>query len=188
MYWREYRTFVHIAQTYGLSESAVCRTVHAVETALLRSGQFTLPGKKALTQSDIAFEVVLVDAPECPVERPNKNSVSIKKQRQHYSGKKKRHTQKAQVVADPKTKRVLVTSFSEGKKHDFKLFQFKLFQFKLFQFKLFQETRLPLLPQTECLADSGYLGLAKQHPNSRLPKKKSKLHPLTDEQKKPNRQ
>ena len=43
MYWREYRTYVHIAQTYGLSESAVCRTVHAIEGALLRSGQFTLP-------------------------------------------------------------------------------------------------------------------------------------------------
>jgi hypothetical protein len=50
MYWREYRTFVHIGQTYGLSESAVCRTVHTVETALLRCGQFTLPGKKALTK------------------------------------------------------------------------------------------------------------------------------------------
>ena len=74
MYWREYRTFVHIGQTYGLSESAACRTVHAVETALLRSGQFTLPGKKSLTKSDIAFEVVVVDATECPVERPKKNS------------------------------------------------------------------------------------------------------------------
>lgn len=74
MYWREYRTFVHIGQTYGLSESAVCRTVQAVEAALLRSGQFTLPGKKALTKSDIAFEVLVVDATECPVERPKKNS------------------------------------------------------------------------------------------------------------------
>jgi len=96
-----------------------------------------------------------------------------KKQRRSYSGKKKHHTQKAQVVADPKTKRVVATSFSEGKKHDF---------------KLFQESRLPLLPQTECLADSGYLGLAKQHQNSRLPKKKSKLYPLTPEQKEANRQ
>ena len=96
-----------------------------------------------------------------------------KKQWHWYSGKKKRHTQKSQVVADPKTKRILATNFSEGKKHDF---------------KLFQESRLPLLPQTECLADSGYLGLANGHPNSRLPRKKSKHHPLTDEQKKDNRQ
>lgn len=74
MYWREYRTFVHIGQTYGLSESAVCRTVHAVETALLRSNQFTLPGKKALTKSDFSFEVIVVDATECPIERPKKNN------------------------------------------------------------------------------------------------------------------
>jgi hypothetical protein len=73
MYWREYRTYVHIAQTYGLSESAVCRTVRAVEDALVRCGEFTLPGKKALTKSDIIFEVVVVDATECPVERPQKS-------------------------------------------------------------------------------------------------------------------
>jgi hypothetical protein len=43
-------------------------------------------------------------------------------------------------------------------------------------------------PQTECLADSGYLGLRKRHGNSRLPDKKSKLHPLTKEQKRGNQQ
>ena len=73
MYWREYRTYAHIAQTYGLSESAVCRTIHAIENALLRSGEFTLPGKKVLTKSEVIFEVVVVDATECPVERPKKN-------------------------------------------------------------------------------------------------------------------
>ncbi len=76
MYWREYRTYVHIAQTYGLSESAVCRTVRAVEDALVRCGEFTLPGKKVLTKSDIVFEVVVLDATECPVERPQKSRSS----------------------------------------------------------------------------------------------------------------
>ena len=42
--------------------------------------------------------------------------------------------------------------------------------------------------QTGCLADSGYLGLSKSHPNSRLPHKRSKLHPLTKEQRADNRQ
>ena len=93
MYWREYRTYVHIAQTYGLSESAVCRTVHAIETALLRSGQFTLPGKKALTKSDIAFEVVVVDATECPIERPKKNSAETTAARKSVIPKKPRSSQ-----------------------------------------------------------------------------------------------
>jgi hypothetical protein len=90
MYWREYRTQYHIGQTYGLSESAVCRTIHTVEAALMRSGQFTLPGKKALTRTDIAFEVVVVDATECPVERPKKNSAGATPVRRSATPRKRR--------------------------------------------------------------------------------------------------
>jgi len=88
MYWREYRTQAHIGETYGVSESAVCRTIQAVETALMRSGSFRLPGKKSLTRSvtksdtcysdtcysDTCYQVVVMDATECPVERPQKSS------------------------------------------------------------------------------------------------------------------
>jgi hypothetical protein len=90
MYWREYRTHAHIGQTYGLSESAVCRTIHTVETALMRSGQFPLPGKKALTKSEIAFEVVVVDATECPIERPKKNNGRVTVARRSVTPKKPR--------------------------------------------------------------------------------------------------
>jgi len=72
MYWREYRTEFHIAQSYGVSEATVCRTIHKVEDALVRSKKFRLPGRKALQTSDTVFEVVLVDVSEQPVERPKK--------------------------------------------------------------------------------------------------------------------
>jgi len=72
MYWREYRTEFHIAQSYGISEATVCRTIHKVEDALVRSKKFRLPGKKALQPSDTLFEVVLVDVSEQPIERPKK--------------------------------------------------------------------------------------------------------------------
>src|SRR5512138_1775843 len=72
MYWREYRTEFHIAQSYGISEATVCRTIHKVEDALVRSKQFRLPGKKVLQSSDTIFEVMLVDVSEQPVERPKK--------------------------------------------------------------------------------------------------------------------
>jgi hypothetical protein len=72
MYWREYRTEFHIAQSYGISEATVCRTIQKVENVLLRSGKFRLPGKKALQPSDTLFEVVLVDVSEQPIERPKK--------------------------------------------------------------------------------------------------------------------
>jgi hypothetical protein len=77
MYWREYRTEFHIAQSYGISESAVCRTIQKVEDTLVRSGKFRLPGKKALQPSDTVFEVVLVDASEQPIERPKKAKIGI---------------------------------------------------------------------------------------------------------------
>jgi hypothetical protein len=72
MYWREYRTEFHIAQSYGVSEATVCRTIRKVEDVLIRSKKFRLPGKKALQASDMLFEVLLVDVSEQPVERPKK--------------------------------------------------------------------------------------------------------------------
>ena len=72
MYWREYRTEFHIAQSYGISEATVCRTIRKVENALVRSGKFRLPGKKAFQASDTMFEVILVDVSEQPIERPKK--------------------------------------------------------------------------------------------------------------------
>jgi hypothetical protein len=72
MYWREYRTEFHIAQSYGVSEATVCRTIRKVEDVLVRSKKFRLPGKKALQPSDTVFEVILVDVSEQPVERPKK--------------------------------------------------------------------------------------------------------------------
>ena len=72
MYWREYRTEFHIAQSYAVSEATVCRTIRKVEDVLVSSKKFRLPGKKALQPSDTVFEVILVDASEQPVERPKK--------------------------------------------------------------------------------------------------------------------
>src|SRR5512140_1673810 len=81
MYWREYRTEFHIAQSYGLNESTVSRTIQKIEDVLVCSGKFRLPGKKALQASDTVFEVVLVDVSEQPVERPKKakNGITVAK-------------------------------------------------------------------------------------------------------------
>ena len=81
MYWREYRTEFHIAQSYSVSEATVCRTIRKVEDALVRSKKFCLPSKKALQASDTVFEVVLVDVSEQPVERPKKakNGITVAK-------------------------------------------------------------------------------------------------------------
>ena len=74
-YWREYRTQFHIATSWGLRESAVCRLVQKVETLLMSSGKFRLPGKKQLLQNADGWSVIVVDVTESPIERPQKNSV-----------------------------------------------------------------------------------------------------------------
>jgi hypothetical protein len=82
MYWREYRTEFHIGLTYGISESTVCRTIKKVEDVLVKSGKFRLPGKKALQPSDTLMEVILIDATEQPIERPNKIKTALQRQKE----------------------------------------------------------------------------------------------------------
>ena len=73
MYWREYRTEFHIGLTYEVSEATVSRTIRRVENVLMKSGEFRLPGRKALQPNDTLIEVVLIDATEQPIERPKKS-------------------------------------------------------------------------------------------------------------------
>jgi hypothetical protein len=72
-YLREYRTYFHIGQAYGISESNSYKIIKWVEDTLIKSGVFSLPGRKALLKSDIHYEVVLIDASESPIQRPKKN-------------------------------------------------------------------------------------------------------------------
>lgn len=126
MYWREYRTYAHIGQTYGLSESAVWRTISMMEKALLRCGAFRLPGKKALTQSDTQYKAILSIRWSLLTPRnarwsvPKKAAAFLQRQEEasHAEGTE-RHTQKAQLVADIRTKQIVATAFSSGKRHDF---------------------------------------------------------------------
>ena len=73
-YLREYRTYFHIGQSYGVSESTAQRISRWVEDTLIKGGLFSLPGKKALLKSDMVIEVALIDASESPVERPKKDN------------------------------------------------------------------------------------------------------------------
>jgi len=72
-YLREYRTYFHVGQNYGVSESSAYLTIKWVEDRLIKHPDFALPGKKALVKNDMEYEVVLIDATETQVERPKKN-------------------------------------------------------------------------------------------------------------------
>ena len=157
-YWREYRTYFHVGQAWEVHESTVWRIVRKVENALIQAGILRLPGKKQLLEPKSVAKLVVIDATETPIERPKKG------QRRFYSGKKKRHTFKTQLVVDPKTKAVICTTFATGKEHDF---------------HLFKRSSVKLKQETKCLADKGYQGIQKLHANSQLPKKKRKGEQLS---------
>ena len=76
-YLREYRTYFHIGQSYGISESSAYKAVRWIEDTLIKHPDFALPGKKALVKSDIEYELVLIDATESPIERPKKSKNTI---------------------------------------------------------------------------------------------------------------
>lgn len=75
-------------------------------------------------------------------------------------------------MVDKKEKRVICTNFTNGKRHDF---------------RLFKESGIHIHPSIRCLTDTGYQGIHKLHKNSELPKKKTKKNPLTREDKRKNR-
>ena len=72
-YIREYRTYFHVSQSYGVSESTTYKTVRWVEETLIQHPDFALPGRKALLKSDMEYDVILMDATDTPIERPKKS-------------------------------------------------------------------------------------------------------------------
>lgn len=80
-YLREYRTYFHVAASYGISESSCYRNIRWIEDILIKHPDFRLPGRKELLKSDVSYEIVLVDATETPIERPKKDKGSFTQER-----------------------------------------------------------------------------------------------------------
>ena len=72
-YLREYRTYFHIGQSWGLNESNVYRTIKKIENILIQEPDFRLPGKKELLKEKKKPEAIVIDVTETPIERPKKN-------------------------------------------------------------------------------------------------------------------
>lgn len=165
-YWREYRTYFHIATDKGVSESTVCRVVHRIETQIMASGMFRIPGKKRLVRGFCRPDLVVIDVTETPIERPKK------KQKETYSGKKKQHTLKCQVIIDRDTLGIICLHFGLGRTHDF---------------NLFKAAGIHVHPNTGTLGDSGYQGIARYLSNSYIPKKKPRNGELSEAERDDNR-
>jgi hypothetical protein len=109
---------------------------------------------------------IIVDSFETPIPRPSDND----RQKRVYSGKKKRHTLKTQIITDQKGKILDVNSGHRGPKSDI---------------KIWNETKLPdELKDKPKLGDKAYLGAEKP---TLIPKKKPKGGELSEAEKAANR-
>ena len=111
-----------------------------------------------------------LDATEQEIPRP-KNK---RRRKSHYSGKKKRHTVKTQVMVNKKGVIIYKTPYVRGRRHDY---------------DLFKDCYPVVPPEVEVGMDSGYQGVQKDFPhlNTRLPEKKQKGKPRTKQQKRRNK-
>jgi hypothetical protein len=75
-----------------------------------------------------------------------------KNQKRYYSGKKKRHTYKTQLIVNRQSGEIICTAHAEGSKHDF---------------TLYQDSRDSLVSEGILFqGDNSYQGILKLHKNS----------------------
>ena len=83
-YWREYRTFRHMAVSHQIDKDVINRAVIWVESVLSESEEYKLVELKERFKpgEESCISVIIVDVEEQPIERPMTN------QEESYSGKK----------------------------------------------------------------------------------------------------
>src|SRR5215469_4274417 len=152
-YYREYVTMESIADDYNCSTSTVHRSITWVEKTLSDDGRFKLPGKQALQEEilqDSEVETVAIDVTEHPINRPKE------KQEEWYSGKKKKHTNKSQIIVNTASRKIYDVDQAPGSVHDFTLCKTSLLM-------------LAVCLTVLILADSGYQGIQDYHWWSLIP-------------------
>lgn len=158
LYIRQYMTQTIIADIVGVKKWAISRAYHWVQDTLIENGCLRLIGNR---KAD-AGTYLLIDVTEIFINRPKRN------QKRYYSGKKKRHTMKVQIVFDVIKCKIISFYISNGKTHDF---------------KILKESNPHFNELIKGLADSGYQGIEKILPAIETPNKKPRGGKLTNAEK-----
>ena len=177
-FYKTYPTFRLAQVIFGVDKETIHRwKIFFEEVLWLTLGhELTLPKKKIRTMAGMLeiypdLSEFILDATERTIQRPKKN------QEFYYSGKKKKHTIKNQVIIHLHTRRILsVSKTVEGKRHDKQLCKDDG-----------MVLRAP--PGATCLTDLGYQGLKEDTPHLRviLPIKKQCKKELSEMDKLTNR-
>ncbi len=168
---------------FGVDAATVSRNVRNILPALRVLGAATLgwpppPQRgetKNLAQALQAYPdlLAIVDATEQRVRRSSDNAT----QREHYSGKKKCHTRKTQIMVNEKGVIRAVSTSTPGRVHDLEHFR-----------KSGVAQRIP--KQVGVVGDAGYQGLHHELPDHSVgtTHKARRNHPLTQAEKDINRE
>ena len=163
VYYRCYVTQEFLGFFYTVDRSAVCRAIERTEAMV--KPLYGVCRTPRLTRREA--EAVIIDCTEQPLERPGEEAI----QREHYSGKKKRHTLKAEYVVTGEGRIASISHSHPGSRHDLTI-----------------RREGPKLPNRARLyVDSACQGYDKEHPNIDFPYKKPKDGELTEEEKQYNR-
>lgn len=154
-YYRHYPTMRLASALLEIDSSNIFTWVHFLSRALAQTlgYQLKLPEVRANTLGHLfttcpALKEFIVDGTERDIRRPT----NPHDQQRYYSGKKKRHTIKNQLVVSPRTKRILsVSPTVEGKMHDHALLDQS-------------DLLLKAPPGSRGLGDLGYEGVKKDYP------------------------
>jgi hypothetical protein len=158
MYYRTYTTHALLGFLFGIDDSSVCRNINPLQPLL--AGIFRIPERRIELEPDEVRELFF-DATEQAIPRPTRG------QKRFYSGKKRRHTLKHQVVVVRKRKRpgrggqprrVRIAAVSRafpGKTHDK---------------KIYDATGAVCPPGVPRTGDTAYLGTGLRTPTRRPPK------------------
>lgn len=177
-YFKAYPTFDILGWLFDLERGRSNRWVHRLqgilETAL--GQKMVLPERKieSIEQFLERFpqvKEVILDGTERPIQRPKDQN----QQKEHYSGKKKRHTRK-HITGTTRAKRVIVLSKARaGKVHDKR--------------QLDEEDMVGNIPDEVAVeGDLGFQGLHNEFVNIHLPHKKPRGKELSEQQKQENKE
>ncbi len=161
IYYRTYTTQLFIGFWFRVDDATVCRTIKRLEPFLSQ----VIEIKKDPKLSEDILRTLLLDATEQRTQGSGETNCP------YYSGKKKCHTIKTEIIITNKKKIIQVSEPFPGSIHDITIRR--------------ESDRIP-----ECksiYADSGYQGLEKDYSNIKLPKKKPRGKPLSEEEKKYNK-
>ena len=170
-YFRMYPVQVLQGYLFGLGQPQASEWIHRLTPVLNAALGYEkqLPARQAKNIEQVLAACpdleFIIDGAERPIRRPKDPD----RQRQNYSGKKKRHTVKNNVITDKRTKKIKVLSPTcEGKKNDK---------------KLADEQDLNFPPGSKLWQDTGFQGYAPDNAEIFQPKKKPPGRELTAEEK-----